>query len=56
MRTDPSEISPAGFVGGQGRTGQDIEDLAAGCLAFGVLLLVGILVGAICYLTGRPMP
>lgn len=51
MRTEPQEVSPAGFVGGQGRTGQELEDLSAGFLWFLAALVVGILVGTIIALT-----
>lgn len=34
------DLSPAGFKGGQGRTGQDLENDANGCLLLGPIFLV----------------
>ena len=48
---DGRRVSPAGFVGGQGRTGQELEDLSAGLLWFLAILVIGMLVGAIIHLT-----
>jgi len=51
-RADETQLSPAGFAGGQGRTAQEVEDSALICLVCAAGLVGFVLLAGLCRLIG----